>query len=57
MVNLCRNISMLCGFRLAVPVMQNNIHIIRMLLKRSIPGNIQHPDYSGDLGVCSAQWS
>ena len=27
----CRNISMLCGFRLTVPVMQSNIHIIRML--------------------------
>ena len=55
MVDLCHNISMLCGFRLTVPVIKNNIYIIRLLLKRSIPGNKQNQGILRDFVIYSAQ--
>ena len=46
---------MLYRYKLFVPVIQNNIHIIRMFPKRSIPGIIQHEESPRDFGIYSAK--
>ena len=48
---------MLHRLQLTIPVIINNIHIIRMLLKRSIPGNIQNQDIPRDIVIYSAKQS
>ena len=45
--------SMLHRLQLTVPVINNNIHIIRMLLKCSIPGNIQNQGLPRDFVIYS----
>ena len=47
--------SMLHRLQLTVPVIKNNIYIIRMLLKRSIPGNKQNQGFPRDFVFYSAQ--
>ena len=52
---LFRDFSMLHRLQLTVPVIINNIYIIRMLLKRSIPGNKQNQGFPRDFVIYSAQ--
>ena len=54
---LFRDINMLHRLQLTVPVIKNNIYIIRMFLKCSIPGNIQNQGFSRDFVIYSAHKS